>query len=152
MKLTIIPSDGAVYENEVCYSDLTWEGTPVDVHALQWLDVAGWIEYNNGQPNEDITVLPDWANNAMAAWTVANTPAPPTPPTADENKITAVGLLQTTDWTQIPSVSDPSLSNPYLSNKLAFDQYRNEVRQVAVYPVAGEIIWPTLPVENWVKV
>ena len=152
MKLTIIPSDGAVYENDLCYSGLTWEGTPADVHALQWLDVAGWIEYNNGQPNEDITVLPDWANNAMAAWTVANTPVPPTPPTADDNKSNAVNLLQATDWTQIPSVSDPSLSNPYLANKLAFDQYRNEVRQVAVYPVAGDIVWPVAPQESWVKV
>jgi hypothetical protein len=78
--------------------------------------------------------------------------APPEEPTADENKDTAVSLLQTTDWTQIPSVSDPSLSNPYLSNKLAFDQYRNDVRQYAVYPVAGNITWPTVPTENWVKV
>jgi hypothetical protein len=152
MKLTIIPSDGAVYENEVCYSNLTWEGTPSDVHALQWQDVAGWIEYNDSKPNEDITVLPTWADNAMAAWTVANTPVPPSPPTAEENKATAVSLLQATDWTQIPSVSDPSLSNPYLANKLAFDQYRNDVRQYAVYPVAGDITWPTEPAESWVKV
>jgi hypothetical protein len=75
---------------------------------------------------------------------------PPTP--AEINKSTAVSLLQATDWTQIPSVSDPSLSNPYLSNKLAFDQYRNDVRQYAVYPVAGSITWPTVPTENWVKV
>ena len=152
MKLTIIPSDGAVYEDEVCYSNLTWEGTPSDVHALQWQDVAGWIEYNDSKPNEDITVLPTWADNAMAAWTVANTPVPPSPPTAEENKATAVSLLQATDWTQIPSVSDPSLSNPYLANKLAFDQYRNDVRQYAVYPVAGDITWPTEPAESWVKV
>jgi hypothetical protein len=73
-------------------------------------------------------------------------------PTADDNKATATSLLQATDWTQIPSVSDPSLSNPYLSNKLAFDQYRNDVRQYAVYPVAGDIAWPTAPAESWVKV
>ena len=79
---------------------------------------------------------------------------PPAPyvPTADANKSTAVSLLQATDWTQIPSVSDPSLSNPYLANKLAFDQYRNDVRQYAVYPVEGNITWPTIPAENWVKV
>lgn len=79
---------------------------------------------------------------------------PPAPyvPTADDNKTTAVSLLQATDWTQIPSVSDPSLSNPYLSNKLAFDQYRNDVRQYAVYPVAGDVVWPVVPTENWVKV
>lgn len=73
-------------------------------------------------------------------------------PTAEENKATAVSLLEATDWTQIPSVSDPSLSNPYLANKLAFDQYRDAVRQYAVYPVAGNITWPTEPTENWVKV
>jgi hypothetical protein len=73
-------------------------------------------------------------------------------PTAEENKEKAIQLLQATDWTQISSVSDSSLSNPYLSNKLAFDQYRNEIRQHAVYPVDGNITWATLPTENWVKV
>jgi hypothetical protein len=152
MKLTIIPLDGAVYEDNVCYLNLVWAGTPANVHALQWQDVAGWIEYTDGQPNEDITVLPTWADNAMAAWTVANTPVPPTPPTAEENKATAVALLQASDWTQIPSVSDPALSNPYLANKLTFDQYRNEVRQYAIYPVAGYIDWPLIPEEQWVKI
>jgi hypothetical protein len=149
MKLTIIPSDGAVYENDLCYSGLTWEGTPTNVHALQWLDVAGWIEYNNGQPNEDITVLPDWANNAMAAWTVANTPVPPTPPTAGENEATAVSLLQATDWATRGSVSDPALSNPYLTNQDAFFAYQNTVRQVAINPIAGNLTWPTQPTPQW---
>lgn len=73
-------------------------------------------------------------------------------PTANDNKNTAVSLLQGTDWTQISSVSDPALSNPYLANKLAFDQYRNAVRQYAIYPVAGGITWPVAPTENWVTV
>lgn len=153
MKLTIIPSDGAVYEDGVCYSSLTWDGTPLNVHALQWQDVSGWIEFNDGSPNETITVLPQWANNAMDAWQVAydtahNPPTPP-PPTADENKQTAINYLQATDWTQIPSVSDPALSNPYLANKMAFDQYRNEIRQIALYPVAGDLVWATMPQEVW---
>jgi hypothetical protein len=155
MKLTIIPSDGAVYENGVCYSNLTWQSTPLNVHALQWLDVAGWIEFNNGTPNEDITVLPQWANNAMDAWTVANTPVPPpppVPPTAEQNKQTAVNKLQTTDWTTIPDVADPTKSNPYLSNAQDFVTYRNAVRQYAIYPVAGNINWPAVPQEVWTTV
>jgi hypothetical protein len=99
MKLTIIPSDGAVYEDGLAYSNLVWEGTPPNVHALQWQDVVGWIEYID-QPNENITVLPEWADNAMAAWTVANTPVPPpppVPPTAEQNKNTASQLLANTD-------------------------------------------------------
>ena len=73
-------------------------------------------------------------------------------PTADENKSTAISLLQATDWTQIPSVSDPALSNPYLANKMAFDQYRNAVRQYAIYPVEGNIEWATVPQEDWQSV
>jgi hypothetical protein len=152
MKLTIIPSDGAVYENGVSYLDLTWQGTPLNVHALQWFDIAGWIEFNDGTPNEDITVLPQWANNAMDAWTVANTPVPPSPPTAEQNKQTAVDKLQATDWTTIPDVADPTKSNPYLSNAQEFVTYRNAIRQYAIYPVAGDINWPVVPQEVWTTV
>lgn len=70
-------------------------------------------------------------------------------PTIDENKATAVSLLQATDWTQIGSVSDPALSNPYLSNKNEFDIYRNAVRQYALNPVQGNIDWAVAPQEVW---
>lgn len=83
MRLTIIPNDGAVYEDGLCYSGLTWDGTPAYVHALQWFDTQGWIEFNddnlydNYKPaNENIIELPQWALNAMEAWTIANTPIP----------------------------------------------------------------------------
>jgi len=152
MILSIIPIDKTVCEDGVCYINLTWDGTPIDVHALQWKDESGWIEYNDGKPNEDITVLPNWAVNAMDAWEIANAPKPPTPPTAYENKLLAVSLLEDSDWTQIPSVSDPALSNPYLANKLAFDQYRNSIRQIAVYPVDGYVDWAIKPQEIWQKV
>lgn len=148
MRLTIIPDDGAVYENGVSYLGLTWEGTPLDVHALQWYDDYGWLEFKDGKPNEGITELPQWALNAQAAWTVANTPKPPEPPTADENKATALGLLSATDYTEIPSVSDPS-STPHLLNKADFVAYRDQVRIFAVYPVAGNIDWPVKPTERW---
>jgi hypothetical protein len=155
MKLTIIPIDGNVSKDGVGYIDLDLSscGIPAIVHALQWKEDAGWIEYDSAEVrNESITILPDWANNCLAVWTVANTPVPPSPPTAEENKQTAISLLQQTDWTQIPSVSDPALSNPYLANKNAFDIYRNSVRQYALNPVAGDITWPTMPQEVWTAV
>ena len=150
MKLTIIPSDGAVYEDGLAYSNLVWEGTPPNVHALQWQDVAGWIEYID-QPNENITVLPEWADNAMAAWTVANTPVPPpppVPPTAEQNKNTASQLLANTDWTTIPDIANP-VNDPYLANQDEFIAYRNEIRKIAVYPTAGYLVWATPPIEVW---
>ena len=105
MKLTIIPSDGAVYKDGVCYTNLSWNDTPSNIHALQWKDSSGWIEFNNGSENQIIDSLPLWANNAEAAWIVANTPVAPLPPTEEElaliaakesalAKLMALGLTQ----------------------------------------------------------
>jgi len=149
MKLTIIPKDKAVYKDDIAYSNLTWQGTPLDVHALQWKDVAGWIEFDDDKPNLTIDSLPSWAQNAIQAWDVANTPIPPSPPTAEENKATASQKLYETDWTTIPDVIDPTKSNPYLTNSAEFIAYRNQIRQVAVNPVAGNINWPATPNAIW---
>jgi len=94
-------------------------------------------------------------NEAIAAGWVNITgswPLPPPPPTADENKQTASGLLSVTDWTSVADVGNPAMSNPYLANQAEFIAYRNEVRQYAVYPVAGNITFPTAPLEVWTKV
>jgi hypothetical protein len=91
-------------------------------------------------------------------FTYANgqfTPVPvpePVPPTAAQNKQTAVAFLQTTDWTTIPDVGDPTKSNPYLSNVQDFVVYRNAVRQYAINPIAGDINWPQRPTEIWTTV
>jgi len=106
---------------------------PVDADH-EWVDcpddiIAGQFNYVNGQ------FVPY---------------VPPTHvPTAEENKQTAVVLLQSTDWTDIPNVSAPTKSNPYLSNVQRFIDYRNAVRQYAVNPVAGNIDWPPKPNEKW---
>lgn len=153
MKLTIIPADGSVGEDGKFYLGLNLSSCniPADVHALQWQDTAGWIEYITTIPNETITELPAWANCCMTKWTEANNP-PVVPPTAEQNKKTAVNNLKDTDWTTIPDVSDPTKSNPYLSNVQDFVTYRNAVRQYAINPVAGDINWPAVPQEVWTTV
>lgn len=153
MLLTIIPVDGSVKKDGIGYIglDLLSCAIPSNVRALQWKETSGWLEFWDKQ-NEDITELPSWVNCCLAKWTEANTPVPPSPPTAEQNKQTAVYLLQQTDWTTIPDVSDPTKSNPYLSNVSDFVAYRNVVRQYALNPVAGDINWPTLPQEVWTAV
>ena len=153
MLLTIIPVDGNVKKDGVGYLklDLSSCEIPPNVRVLQWQETSGWLEFWD-QQNEDITELPSWVNCCLSVWTVANTPAPPKLKTAEDNKQFAINLLQQTDWTQIPSVSDPALSNPYLANKNEFDVYRNDVRQYALNPVSGNITWPTLPQEVWTTV
>jgi len=153
MKLTIIPTDGSVGENGVFYNglDLSSCNIPADVHALQWQDTAGWIEYDITIPNETITELPAWANCCMTKWTEANNP-PVVPPTAAQNKTFASQKLYETDWTTIPDVGDPTKSNPYLSNVQDFVTYRNTIRQYAINPIAGVINWPSIPQTIWTTV
>lgn len=155
MRLTILTQTSSVGKDGEFYNglDLSSCGIPAGVWALQWYDTYGHIEFVDTIPNESISTLPDWANNCVAVWQAAYEESlNPPPPTAEDNKNIAVGLLQGTDWTTIPDVADPTKSNPYLANVDDFVTYRNAVRQYAIYPVAGEIDWPTPPQEVWVKV
>jgi hypothetical protein len=69
MKLTIIKDDGAVYKDGLSYSNLSLPTLPSDVHALQWNNDKGHIEFvDNVKPNEEITELPLWANDALTVW------------------------------------------------------------------------------------
>lgn len=68
MKLSIIPEDNAIVKNGrgINFSnnlnDYISTSIPSDVHALQWNENSGEIEYvEHGRENESISVLPDWA-------------------------------------------------------------------------------------------
>jgi hypothetical protein len=74
---------------------------------------------------------------------------PAAPPSAEENKNTAVELLQETDWASIPDIINPNINSPYLTNQQAYLDYRNIVRGYAVSPVEGYINWPTQPESTW---
>ena len=79
MRLTIIPIDGFVAVDGVSKFaplDLSNCGIPADVHALQWYDIKGWIEFSDDgdpftpkPPNELINKLPAWANACVQVWT-----------------------------------------------------------------------------------
>ena len=87
MRLTIIPSDGFVNVDgnpKFQPLDLSGCGIPTDVHAMQWYDTRGWIEFNDPTdlfapkpPNQDITELPQWANNCVQVWEQWTPPTPP---------------------------------------------------------------------------
>lgn len=74
----------------------------------------------------------------------------PVPPTAEQNKATASSLLASTDWTTIADIALPT-ANPRLSNQDEFIAYRQVIRQIAVYPTAGDIVWATAPAEVWLQ-
>ena len=94
----------------------------------------------------DAAIASGWVN------ITGSYPPPPEPPTAEDNKQTASNLLSATDWTSVADVGNPKMSNPYLANQAEFIEYRNQVRQYAVYPVDGNIVFPSVPQEIWTKV
>jgi hypothetical protein len=101
MKLTIIPSDNTVYVDGVVKAyaplplDLTSCGIPSDVHALQWKDTAGWIEFEDNPDgtkpqNQPITELPAWANACVEVWNAWTPYVPPPPPVAENQPTTNI--------------------------------------------------------------
>ena len=88
---------------------------------------------------------------AVGIWGKVAEYIPPAPyiPTANDNKQTAIALLQQTDWTTIADVGNPQMANPYLANQTEFIAYRNLIRQIALNPVEGNLDWPALPAEDW---
>lgn len=68
MKLTIVPEDKTVIVDGIplLNLDLSSCNIPANIHALQWNNDKGWIEYvdvdGEKEPNLAITELPEWAN------------------------------------------------------------------------------------------
>jgi hypothetical protein len=78
MRLTIIPIDKKVGVNNFYYGnlDLSSCSIPANIHALQWYETEGEIEFVNNADrtkpqNELITQLPEWANACVDKWNEA---------------------------------------------------------------------------------
>jgi hypothetical protein len=76
MKLSIVTDDKMVAKDGVGYYGLDISYVPNTIHALQWYETYGEIEYKSTKPykkpaNEQITALPDWANTALTKWDAA---------------------------------------------------------------------------------
>lgn len=88
MRLTIIPDDFFVAvdgDTQRQPLDLSNCGIPEEVHALQWFDTRGWIEFDDPKdpflpkpPNQEISSLPIWADNCVVAWEEWTPPPIPT--------------------------------------------------------------------------
>jgi hypothetical protein len=99
MRLTIIPDDSFVMiNNDGSHKplDLSTCNITENIHALQWFDTKGWIEFDDPidpfapkEPNEIIEVLPQWALNCVQVWE-SWTPPPPPPRPESQIPITIV--------------------------------------------------------------
>ena len=78
MRLCIIVNDKMVFKDGEAYSGLDVSYIPSTIHALQWYETFGELEYKNTElgikpPNEHITSFPDWVNSALTVWDAAKT-------------------------------------------------------------------------------
>lgn len=128
------------------FVDLSSISIPANVHAVQWFGEEGWIEYTDGTPNLEITELPSWALDCVAAHAVAeaelqkqidldNTPMP-----ADEEaRMQRDMLLIETDWW---AMSDRTMTPEQTAYRAAL----RDITAQAGFP--DNIVWPTKPEGN----
>jgi len=72
-RYTIIVNDKQVYLDNWVYHNLDFSdcGIPDDIHALQFRNGSGWIEYRDTRPNPELNSVadfPDWAVKCIAKW------------------------------------------------------------------------------------
>lgn len=140
MKITIINQDKTVYKNNKAFNKLNLLTVPNDIHALQWNETQGHIEFNDNKPNQFITELPSWANDCIAEWEEANTnelnllaelnkPIIENPIVyTDQEKLAYIRIqrdkrLLDCDWTQLSDT-------PASVNKEAWANYRQLLRDL----------------------
>jgi hypothetical protein len=77
-RITIIPSDNAVYVDGVGISGIDCSTVPKGVHALQWGGVSGMVEFVDEDPFDNksltpeiLTELPAYAVALEAVWQTA---------------------------------------------------------------------------------
>lgn len=164
MQLTIIPIDGTVKKDGETYINLNLSSCaiPNDVHALQWADTSGWIEYKSALiDNEPITSLPDWAtlcisvheqqieinkNIELEKYINFNTDSRLISLSDGEKYNIFIEdrnlRLQASDWTQLPDVQ--AIHNQ--SWKDAWATYRQELRDLPTKVTdLHNIFYPTQP-------
>ena len=148
-RLTIVVDDGAVYIGKQGYSDmdLTPCNIPSDIHAVQWENNKGVMEYRDFRQNEEIFEITDWMQSCINLYyTTDYNIKNPSPPTVEEIRMMNEGhakvLLFQSDWA--------ALADTNLQNQAEWDAYRAALRAIVQNPPDTLIeTWPTKPEAIW---
>jgi uncharacterized small protein (DUF1192 family) len=132
MRLTIVPSDKFIAIDGNGFLDIQQDFSwiPSNVHAVQWYDTWGEVEYNDGTPNERIEELGVFSQaettlNAEKARIQAELDAKEAARDyAEELRLLRNQRLFLSDWSQL---ADNSLTT---AQKTAWTTYRQELRDL----------------------
>lgn len=139
MRLVIIPSDNTITVDGFSSANVDLSSVPAGVHAVQWFDSHGWVEYKQDSTgrkpaNEDLanidayqTVIAECLQHKQNAEALAALEQAGGLPDADSVKKLVQAELVRTDWTQLPDVN--------LLNKAEFAAYRGWCRQMYLSPM-----------------
>jgi hypothetical protein len=95
MRVTVIPEDKWIRKDEVSVNLPEWNFHDPDIHAIQWYDTYGEIEWKNPQRNESITddsILQPYLAALDAYLVVLSTP-PLTPDPSPDDTETLTNIL-----------------------------------------------------------
>jgi hypothetical protein len=130
MRITIIPSSKLISINGEgllnIQQDLSW--IPLNIHAVQWYDTWGEIEYTDGTPNQKIEELSIFEqaiedyNNEVER--IENKKEETARDYWEELRVLRNQRLTESDWTQ---VADAPLTEEH---KDAWKNYRQELRDL----------------------
>jgi hypothetical protein len=141
MRLTIVPSDKLVLVDSMAISfDLDAASIPQNVHALQWTNTFGHIEYTD-KASVEISELPEWANVCVALWIEQDAIiAPPITLSDLDLQILAReernNLLKDTDWW---ATTDRTMT----AEQTSYRQALRDITNQAGFP--NDITWPKVP-------
>lgn len=150
MRLVIVPVDKVISINGEHLSnikeDLSW--IPSDVHAVQWYETWGEIEYNDGRPNEKIENLGIF-NQAVTAFNLEKNKIEEEKNKIEEEELERLEELENsrdywkefrfirnqklteTDWTQLP---DNNLTEEQKQSWILYRQYLRDFPSIIQDP------------------
>ena len=151
MRVTIVSDDQKVSVNNYPIEGLDLSFLSSDIHAVQWYDTKGEVEFRRTAdgyhpPNLVITDLTPF-QPAIDAWRAAYAvlTAPPPEPSDAEKLVAqqdkAKSLLYASDWAVLPDVA--------LVNQSDWLAYRSALRLLATTETALVDSFPTAPPVIW---
>lgn len=156
MKLSIIRQDKSVTINNKTHKVEEVFLLSEDIHAIQWNNTYGWIEYISDEEtqikpaNQNINSIEEYSfiiekwNNINDQPVIFNDPRSP----EHINIVRAKRLLKLTDWVELESVNDISV-NPRLMNKSEFDDYRLNIRKILLSKPTVLYEFDSIPKSLW---
>ena len=128
MRLTVVPSDKIIIKDgkEYKVTDLSYLDS--NIHAIQWYDDKGEIEYVDGTSNLEITDITPY-NQCVTDWEAAKTKETEANVVSDEEyekwfREIRNTLLLDSDWTQF---TDSPLTD---AKKTEWKTYRQKLRDM----------------------